>query len=62
MYLERTWKMFKENLRLIFVAYTKVEAAYTKVEAAYTKVEAAYTKVDAAYTKDMNLESTLRSP
>ncbi len=47
--------MFKENLRLIFVAYTKVEAAYTKVEAAYTKV-------DAAYTKDMNLESTLRSP
>ena len=40
--------MFKENLRLIFVAYTKVEAAYTKVEA--------------AYTKDMNLESTLRSP
>jgi len=33
--------MFKENLRLIFVAYTKVEAAYTK---------------------DMNLESTLRSP
>ena len=40
--------MFKENLRLIFVAYTKVEAAYTKV--------------DAAYTKDMNLESTLRSP